>query len=109
MSWRWVPLPISLRLSSRSSAKMSLRNSSMARCPSGASASRRSGGEHGVDDGFVSGTAADVARDRVDDLVAGRRWIAVEQGLCRHQHAWRAIAALRREMLHEGALKRMQI
>src|SRR5882757_7491967 len=108
MSWRWVPFPISLRLSSRSSAKMSLRNSSIVRS-SGACASARGGGEHGVDDGFVSGTAADVARDSVDDLVAGRRWVVVEQGLCRHQHARRAIAALRSEMLHESALQRVQI
>ena len=33
----------------------------------------------------------------------------VEQGLCRHQHARGAIAALRRKMLHEGVLQRMQI
>ena len=35
--------------------------------------------------------------------------IAVEQRLGRHQHARRAIAALRREILHEGALQRMQV
>src|ERR1700732_4333593 len=108
MSCRWVPLPISLRLSSRSSAKISLRNSSMA-VPSGARPPARGGGEHGVDDGFVSGAAADVARDRVDDLLAGGGGVVVEQGLCRHQHARRAIAALRREMLREGALQRMKI
>src|ERR1700688_3012376 len=108
MSWRWVPLPISLRLSSRSSAKMSLRSSSMAGS-SGARASARGGGEHGVDDGFVSGAAADGARDCVDDLFAGGRGVVVEQGFCRHQHARRAIAALRGEMFHEGALQRVKI
>ena len=35
--------------------------------------------------------------------------IAIEQGLCRHQHARRAVAALRCEVFHERSLQRVQI
>src|SRR3954468_23469892 len=109
MSWRWVPLPISLRLSSRSSAKMSLRSSNMARIPSGASrGAARGGGENGVDDRLVAGAAADVAGNAVDDVLPRRLWVVGEQRLGRHQHPRRAVAALRGKVFHEGGLQRMQ-
>src|SRR4029079_11797860 len=104
MSWRCVPLPISFRLSSRSSAKMSLRSSSMM-VSSGAGPAAGGGGEYGVDDRLVAGAAADVARDCLDDFGAGRRRIAIEQRLRRHQHAGRAVAALGRKLLHERLLQ----
>src|SRR5262249_35488654 len=107
MSWRWVPLPISFRLSSRSSAKMSLRSSSMAMSLGADPAA--GGGEDSIYYRLIAGAAADVAGDRLDDLVAARRRIAVEQRLCGHQHARRAIAALRGKMVREGALQRMQV
>src|SRR4051812_16156757 len=108
MSWRWVPLPISLRLSSRSSAKMSLRSSNMG-FPSGAlGGATGGGGEDGIDDRLVAGAAADVAGDAVDHLLPCRLRIVVEQRLGRHQHPRRAIAALRGKVLHEGGLQRMQ-
>src|SRR4029079_14236453 len=106
MSWRCVGLPISFRLSSRSSAKMSLRNSSMT-CPLGALAVA-GGGQDGVDDRLVAGAAADVSRNRVDHVGAGRRRVAVEQRLRGHHHAGRAEAALRGEVLHERGLDRVQ-
>src|SRR5580692_5963038 len=109
MSWRWVPLPISLRLSSRSSAKMSLRSSNMAKTLLGArGAVAAGGGQDGVDDRLVAGAPADVAADRLDHILARRMRVAIEQRLRRHQHAGRTIAALRGEMLHESGLQRMQ-
>src|SRR4051812_5339516 len=108
MSWRWVPLPISLRLSSRSSAKMSLRSSNMAKIPLGAPRRAAGGrGEDGVDDRLVAGAAADVAGDAVDDLLPRRLRIVVEQRLGGHQHPRGAIAALGRKVFHEGGLQRM--
>src|ERR1700722_278132 len=109
MSWRCVGLPISLRLSSRSSAKMSLRSSSMG-YPSGASFScARGGGENGVDDRLVAGAAADVAGNRLDHLDPAWRGVAIEERFRGHQHARRAISALGREMLHERRLQRMKL
>src|SRR5438552_1165023 len=109
MSWRWVPLPISLRLSSRSSAKMSLRSSNMA-TPSGAlGGAARGGGKDGVDDRLIAGAAADIAADALDHLLPRRRRVVIEQRLGGHQHAGSAIAALRREILHERGLQRMQV
>ena len=67
------------------------------------------GGEDGVDDRLVAGAAADVAGDRVDDVVAARVGIAVEQRLGGDDHAGRAEAALRGEAFGEGALQRMQL
>jgi hypothetical protein len=91
-----VGLPISFRLSLRSSANRSLRNSSMEdiRQPSRLLPCRV---KDRIDDRVIAGAAADVARNRLDDLFARRSWIAVEQRLGGHQHAWRAITALGRE------------
>src|SRR5262245_27644945 len=106
MSWRWVGFPISLRLSSRSSAKSYLRTSSMV-CYSGA-LSVGGRGEHRMDDRLVTGAAADVAGDRLDHVGARRRRIAIEQRLRGHQHARRAEAALRGEIVHERGLQWVQ-
>src|SRR5262245_36446041 len=109
MSWRWVPRPISFKLSSRSSANKSLRNSSMT-VPSGSTgAALRGGRQNRVDDRLVAGAAADVAADSLDHVVAGRRRVVVEQRLGGHQHARGAEAALRGKMLHEGALQWVQV
>src|SRR5262245_11768781 len=109
MSWRCVGRPISLRLSARSSAKMSLRISSMAD-PSGTAPPHFAGGiENRSDDRLVAGAPADVAANGIDDVLAARVGIVVEQRLRSHQHAGSAIAALRREMLHEGSLQRVEI
>src|SRR3954462_7231288 len=108
MSWRCVPLPISFRLSSRSSAKMSLRSSSMAN-PSGAGTAAGDGGEHGIDDGFIAGAAAVIPRDRLDDVGTARRRVAVEQSFGGHQHPRRAVAALGGKILCKSPLQGMQL
>src|SRR3954447_14467918 len=107
MSCRCVGLPISFRLSSRSSAKMSLRSSSMAN-PSG-TGTAAGGGEHGIDDGFIAGAAADIAGNGLDHLGTAWRRVAVEQGFGGHQHARRAIAALGGKIIGKGALQRVQL
>jgi hypothetical protein len=66
-------------------------------------------GEHSIDDGFVAGATADISGDRLDHLGSARRRVAVEQGFRGHQHAWRAVTALRGEILRKSALKRMQV
>src|SRR6516225_1425767 len=107
MSCRCVALPISLRLSSRSSAKMSLRNSSMA-VPSGAGAPAR-GGEHGIDDRLIAGASADIPGNRLDHISSARRGIAIEQRLRRHQHTRRAVTALGCKIVGKSALERVEI
>src|SRR5271155_1412115 len=109
MSWRAVGCPISIRLSSRSSAKMSLRNSSML-VPSGAPTIVAAGSvEHSLYDWLITGAAADVAAESIDHVCPRRVRVAVEESLCGHQHAGRAIAALGGEAFHECVLQRMQI
>src|SRR3990172_386187 len=108
MSWRWLGLPTSLRLSSRSPLNSSFLNSSTA-LPLGSSCAAFGGSiQDGVDDRLVAGAAADVAGDRLHHVGARRSRIAVEQRLRGHQHAGSAEAALGREMLHEGRLQWMQ-
>src|ERR1019366_2722001 len=108
MSCRCVGWPISFRLSSRSSAKMSLRNSSMA-CPLGAATALAACGiEHRIDDRLVAGATTNIAADGFDDILAGGIGIAVEKRFRRHEHARRAIPALGGEAFHEGGLQRMQ-
>src|SRR5271169_7015436 len=109
MSWRCVGWPISMRLSSRSSAKMSLRNSSMVLSSGAAAAVAARGIEYRIDDRFVAGAAADVAADGFDHVFAGWIRISVEQGFRRHEHAGRAIAALGGKPFHERFLQRVQV
>ena len=80
-------------------------------CPASSAPRRahlRRGGEDGIDDRFVARAAADVAGDRVDDGVAIRIGIAVEQRLGGDDHAAGAEAALGGEAVGEGPLQRME-
>src|SRR5262245_15084238 len=61
-----------------------------------------------LDDLHVAGAAADVAAERFADVRLGGMWIAPQQTGRRHDEAWRAIAALRAELLVEAALHRGQ-
>ena len=54
-----------------------------------------------VDDGLIARAAAHVPGDRLGDLLARRRRVAVEQRARRHQHPGRAVAALDGEALVE--------
>src|SRR5512142_284064 len=62
-----------------------------------------------ADHSWIRGAAAQVAAQRVSDLVT--RWVrrAIDQRLGRHQRARGAVAALQGTVLHECFLKRMQI
>src|SRR5690606_2377913 len=57
----------------------------------------------------VAGTPAQVARQRLPNLLIGRRGRAVEQRLGGKDGARRAKATLYRPGLHEAALQRMQV
>ena len=69
--------------------------------------SRRRGGD-GVDDLGVAGAAAEVAGDRLADVLVDRRAALVEIGAGRHEHARRADAALGAAVLQECLLERVQ-
>ena len=81
--------------------------------PAGAAApSRIAHGRGRADRGhdvLVAGTAADVALDRVADLVVGRVAVAGEQVGRGHDHARRAEAALQAVLLPEGGLERVEL
>ncbi len=62
----------------------------------------------GLDDVDVAGAAAEVAGDRLANLVVGRIGIAFEEGDGGHHHAGRAEAALQAMLLEEALLHRMQ-
>src|SRR3954453_23768855 len=62
----------------------------------------------GGDDVLVTGAAADRSRDRRTDLSVGGVGIGVEQRAARHQHPWRAEAALERVLLVESLLDRVE-
>jgi hypothetical protein len=66
------------------------------------------GGHDRVDDLRVARAAAEVAADRLADLVLGRARVVGQQRLCGHDHARRAVAALRCEVLGERRLDRVQ-
>src|SRR3954462_1748164 len=76
---------------------------------SGLAAQRAGGSLDGVDDLEVAGAAADLAGERLGDLVARGARIAIEQPLRRDQHSGRAVAALRRAVIGETLLQRMEI
>src|SRR5665811_2485147 len=67
------------------------------------------GGENGADDLVVAGAPAEVAGEPVARLGFRRVRIAVQQGLGRDQHARRTKSALKRRMLEEFSLQRMEI
>src|SRR5262245_60215434 len=66
-------------------------------------------GDHGLIDLGVASAAAQVAGQRLLDLVERRIGDLLEQRRARKQHARRAIAALCRAQLGEGLLQRMQL
>ena len=65
--------------------------------------------EDRVDDRLVARAAADVARDRADDVLAARVRVLREQRLRGHDHAARAEAALGGEALEERGLELVEL
>src|SRR4051795_1006935 len=63
----------------------------------------------GGDDVLVARAAADRARDRGADLLIGRMWVLVQKRARRHQHPGRAEAALKRVLLVEALLDRIEL
>ncbi len=61
-----------------------------------------------LDDLRVAGAPAQVASDRLPDLVLGRLGVVGEERLGGHDHARRAVAALRREAVGERLLDRVE-
>src|SRR5258708_5765225 len=53
--------------------------------------------------------AAEIARQRVLDLVFGRVRVCIQQGLRLHDHAVDAVAALDRLLVDESLLQRMRM
>src|SRR6476469_3175513 len=64
---------------------------------------------HGLEDVPVPGAAADVALQRLLDLVLGRARVLAQQRGRTHEHPGRAVAALESVMLVEGLLQRRQL
>src|SRR5437870_1471727 len=60
--------------------------------------------QDGFDDAVMRPAAAEVGFQRSAHVLLGRMRIAVQQFLRAHDHAVDAIAALRRLLLHKGAL-----
>src|SRR5258706_465193 len=64
---------------------------------------------HSAHDANMGTAAAEIARQRVLDLVFGRVRICIQQGLRLHDHAVDAIAALDRLLVDESLLQRMRM
>src|SRR5215470_16713272 len=64
---------------------------------------------HRLDDVHVAGAAAQVARDRLADLLLARILVLREQRARRHQHARSAEAALQAVLLGEALLHRVEL
>src|SRR5690349_466280 len=64
---------------------------------------------HGLDDVHVAGTAAQIARDRLADLLFARVLVRGEERARGHEHARRAESALQAVLLGEAFLHRMQL
>src|SRR5215216_1229625 len=62
-----------------------------------------------LDDVRVARAAADLARDRLADLVVARVRIGVQQRAGGHDHARRAEAALEAVLLHEALLRGVEL
>src|SRR5215510_13967553 len=65
--------------------------------------------ERGIDDALITGTAAEIARDRDADLLLGRIGIVAQEFEQRRQHARRAEAALQAVVVAERFLERMKL
>ena len=63
----------------------------------------------GVDDVLIAGAAAEIAGDAFANLAIGRRRVVVQERHRRHDHARRAVAALKAVLFPEPGLDRMQI
>src|SRR5215204_910526 len=66
-------------------------------------------GLNGPDDVDVARAAADVALDRLANLLLVRGRLGTQQCRCAHQHPRRAVAALERVMVAERLLQRRQL
>src|SRR4051812_23169531 len=64
-------------------------------------------GLHGLDDVVVAGAAAEIALETMADLIVRRARMLLQEARRRHDHPRRAVAALQRVVLLEGALHRM--
>src|SRR5215471_5865079 len=64
---------------------------------------------HRLDDVDVARAAAQVARDRVADLILAGVLVLLQQRAAGHHHAGRAEAALQAVLLHEAFLDRVQL
>src|SRR6266852_1366972 len=64
---------------------------------------------HGLEDVPVAGAAADVALQRLLDLVVARARVRTQQGGRAHQHPGRAIPALERVVIAERLLERCEL
>src|SRR5205823_4245890 len=64
---------------------------------------------HGVDDGVIPGAATDVAGELLTDLLAARVGQPAEEIVDREQEPRRAVAALKREVVAERGLDRMEL
>src|SRR5262245_42994759 len=62
----------------------------------------------GLDDVNIAGTAAQVAGDRLANLVFGRVEVVFEECISGHKHAWSAVAALQTVFLTESLLERVE-
>src|SRR5215470_185152 len=62
-----------------------------------------------LDDVDVAGAAAEVARDRLADLLLARVLVPLEQRDARHHHPRRAVAALQAVLLGEALLDGVQL
>src|ERR1700745_3508894 len=59
-------------------------------------------------DVLITGATAEIARDAPANFFLARRWIFFEEDIRRHEHARRAVAALKTVLLLESFLQRMQ-
>src|SRR5437868_3286752 len=66
------------------------------------------GGLDRLEDLHIAGAAAEVSLEGVGDLLARRAGVLVQEGARRHDEAGRAVSALDRAALGEGALQRVQ-
>src|SRR3954453_23555583 len=97
--------PTAFRSPGRSAAKNPL-TCSMAASGTPRRAHLRRGGEDRIDDRFVTGAAADIAGDRIDDRRAVGIGVAVEKRLGGDDHAAGAETALGGEAVGKSALYR---
>jgi hypothetical protein len=62
----------------------------------------------GFEDLLITGAPAQIPRERLLDLIAGRAWMLVEERLRRHKKAGRAVTTLRRTEIGKRLLQWVQ-